>query len=48
MDKDVEEYQKKERKDWLGFTLLEWCKEFSRKQIEQIEKGKLKDDEHST
>ena len=33
MDKDVEEYQKSKTEE-----LLEWCREYSRKQIEQIER----------
>ena len=47
MSKDVEEDQKKEQNDWPGTRLLEWCQEFSRKQIEKLEK-RVRDDEHST
>ena len=48
MNKDVEEDQTKER--WPGLKLLEWCREYSRKQIEQIEREVrgLRDDENST
>ena len=30
--------QKKEQEKWPGIRLLEWCREYSRKQIEQMEK----------
>ena len=34
----AEEDQKKEPGDWPGIRLMEWCREYSRKQIEQIER----------
>lgn len=39
MSEDVEEDQKKEQGNWPGIALLEWCREFSRKQIEKLERG---------
>jgi len=36
MCKDVKENQKEKSKDWPGIKLMEWCREYSRKQIEQI------------
>ena len=42
MKEAVEEYQKSKTEE-----LLEWCREFSRKQIEQIER-EVGDDEYPT
>ena len=38
MSEDLEEDQKKEQEDWPGIKLLEWCREYSRKQIEECKK----------
>jgi len=38
VNEDVEEEQKKKQEDWPGIRLMEWHREYRRKQIEQIEK----------
>lgn len=38
MSENAEEDQKKEQGAWPGTRLMEWCREYSRKQIEQIER----------
>lgn len=47
MSKDVEEYQEEEQEDCPGIKLMEWCREYSRKQIEQIEREVRGSDEYS-
>lgn len=49
MSKDTEEDQKKEKEDWPGIKLMEWCREYNRRQIEQIEReNRVRDDEYTT